>query len=154
MGNSLRTSKSLYLQTHVHRRQRMEKLKVTLLTGRTIDQGTTKEHGKLSDTYRENVAICEMDPEDLKALEIKENTNVEISTHHGAVVVKARESKRTPHPRIVYMPYGLWANMVVDPQTHGTGMPSFKGITAEIQPTPAAKVPSIPQLLKQTFRKG
>ena len=132
----------------------MAELKVTLLTGRTIDQGTTKEHGKLSDAYRENVAICEIDPADLEGLDIKENTNVRISTQHGAVVVKAKESKRSPHPGIVYMPYGLWANMVVGSQTHGTGMPSFKGITAEIQPAPAEEVPTIPQLLKQTFRRG
>jgi formylmethanofuran dehydrogenase subunit D len=132
----------------------MAKLKVTLLTGRTIDQGTTKEIGKLSDAYRENVAICEIDPKDLQGLEIKENSNVKILTQHGAVVVKAKASKRAPHPNIIYMPYGLWANVVVDPQTHGTGMPSFKGITAEIQPAPAENVSSIPELLKQTFRKG
>lgn len=131
----------------------MPKIKVTLITGRTIDQGTTKEHGKLSDEYRKNVAICEIDPNDLKKLKIKENSNVKISTKHGTVIVKAKESKRAPHPKIAYMPYGLWANIIVNPQTHGTGMPSFKGITAEIQPAPTENVPSIPQLLEQTFRK-
>jgi formylmethanofuran dehydrogenase subunit D len=132
----------------------MAKLTVTLLTGRTIDQGTTKEHGKLSNAYRENVAICEIDPEDLEGLGIEEDSNVRISTQHGAVVVKAKESKRAPHSGIVYMPYGLWANVVTDPQTHGTGMPSFKGIPAEIQPAPAENVRSIPQLLKQAFEEG
>ena len=131
----------------------MAKIKFTLLTGRTIDQGTTKEHGKLSDEYREYVAICEMDSNDLKELGVKDNSNVKVSTKHGSIVVKAKESKRAPHPKIVYMPYGLWANIVVNPKTHGTGMPSFKGITAEIQPAPKEKIPSIPQLLNQTFRK-
>ena len=131
----------------------MPQIIVTLLTGRTIDQGTTKEHGKLSDAYRENVAICEIDPTDLKELGIKENSNIKISTKHGSVIVKAKKSKRAPHPKIVYMPYGLWANIIVNPQTHGTGMPSFKGITAEIEPAPIENVPSIPQLLNQNFRK-
>lgn len=131
----------------------MPKINVTLITGRTIDQGTTKEHGKLSEEYRENVAICEIDPRDLKELSLKENYNVKISTKYGTVVVKAKESKRAPHPKIAYMPYGLWANIIVNPQTHGTGMPSFKGIKAEIQPAPTENIPSIPQLLKQTFRK-
>lgn len=132
----------------------MLKIKVTLLTGRTIDQGTSKEHGKLSNEYRENVAICEMDPDDLKELGVKENSNVKISTKHGSVVVKAKESKRAPHPRIVYMPYGLWANVLVNPRTHGTGMPSFKGIAAEIQPAPTENVPSVLQLLKQFSGKN
>ena len=131
----------------------MQKVKVTLLTGRTIDQGTTKEHGKLTEVYQENVAICEMDPNDLKKLDIKENSNIRISTKHGTIVVKAKKSKRAPHPEIVYMPYGLWANVLIDTQTHGTGMPSFKGIKAEIQSAQNENVPTILQILKETFRK-
>ena len=131
----------------------MSRIKVILLTGRTIDQGTAKEHGKLSDEYRENVAVCEMDPNDLKELDVKENSNVKVATKHGTVVVKAKESKRAPHPEIVYMPYGLWVNVIVDPQTHGTGMPSFKGIIADIQPAPTENISTLPQLLQQTFRK-
>ena len=131
----------------------MPKIQVTLLTGRTIDQGATKEHGKLSDEYRESVATCEIDPNDLKKLGIKENSNVKVSTAYGTAVVKAKQSKRAPHPKIAYMPYGLWVNAVTDPKTHGTGMPSFKGIPAEIQPAPTESILSIPQLLKQTFRK-
>ncbi len=131
----------------------MPTIKVTLISGRTIDQGTTKEHSKLSDEYRQNVATCEIDPNDLKELGVKENTHIKISTDHGTVVVKAKESKRAPHPRIAYMPYGIWANIVSNPKTHGTGMPSFKGITAEIQPAPTENVLTVPQLLKQTFKK-
>jgi len=131
----------------------MSKIEVTLITGRTIDQGTSKEHGKLSDEYRENVAICEIDPNDLEELRIKENSNIEVSTKHGSIVVKAKKSRRAPHPKIIYMPFGLWANVIVNPRTHGTGMPSFKGIPAKIQPAPTEKVLSIQQLLKQTFRK-
>lgn len=131
----------------------MPTIKVTLITGRTIDQGTTKEYGKLSDVYRENVAICEIDPDDLKELSIKESTNIKITTKHGIIIVKAKQSKRGPHRKIAYMPYGLWANIIVDPKTHGTGMPSFKGITAEIQPAPTENVPTVPQILKQTYRK-
>ena len=132
----------------------MQKVKVTLLTGRTIDQGTTKEHGKLTEVYQENVAICEMDPNDLKKLDIKENTNIRISTKYGTTVVKAKESKRAPHPEIAYMPYGLWANILIDSQTHGTGMPSFKGIKAEIQSAQNENVPTILQILKKTFGKN
>jgi len=94
-----------------------------------------------------------MDPDDLRKLGVKENSNVRVTTKQGSVVVKAKESKRGPHPKIVFMPYGIWANIIVNPRTHGTGMPSFKGISAEIQPAPTESVPSIPELLKQTYRK-
>ncbi|MCW3984824.1 MAG: molybdopterin dinucleotide-binding protein [Candidatus Bathyarchaeota archaeon] len=131
----------------------MSRLQVTLLSGRTIDQGTAKERSKLSNEYRESVAICEIDPDDLKELGVKENSNVSVTTKQGSVVVKAKKSKRGPHPKIVYMPYGIWANIIVNPRTHGTGMPSFKGIPAEIQPAPTENVPSVPELLRQVYGK-
>lgn len=131
----------------------MSKIEVTLLTGRTIDQGTSKEFGKLSREYQEAVAICELDLNDMKSLGIKENNTVKVSTEHGSVIVKAKESKRAPHPKVVYMPYGLWANMVVGSRTNGTGMPSFKGISAMVQAAPAEEVAPLPQLLKTVFRR-
>jgi formylmethanofuran dehydrogenase subunit D len=130
----------------------MQKIKVTLLSGRTIDQGVTKEHSKLSEAYHVNVAICEIDPSDLVELGVKENSTVKVSTKHGAVVVKAKVSKRAPHPKIVYMPYGFWANVIVGPETHGTGMPSYKGVAAEIQSALTEDVSSIQQLLRSIGR--
>jgi len=132
----------------------MEKIQVTLLSGRTLHQGTGKEVGKTSQEYFKNVAICEIDPEDMKTLSIREGTNVKISTEFGSVVVKATESKRAPHQQIVYMPYGPWVNTLIDFKTHGTGMPSFKGIPATIEPAaPAEPVLTLQELLKQNFRK-
>jgi formylmethanofuran dehydrogenase subunit D len=131
----------------------MPKLKVSLLTGRTIDQGKGKEMGKLSKEYSENVAICQMDPNDMKSLGIKENTNVKVTTDFGSVVLKAVKSARIPHPKVVFVPYGPWASLVVNPKTHGTGMPSLKGIPAEIEPAPEEKVLSLQNLLKE-FYKG
>lgn len=129
------------------------KLQVTLLTGRTIEQGVGKERGKSSKDYFESVAVCYMDPEDLKKLGIKEKTNILVSTTYGSVVVKAIKSLRTPHPGIVFVPYGPWANVVADPDTHGIGMPSFKGVPAEIEPAQDKPILSLEKLLKGQFRE-
>jgi formylmethanofuran dehydrogenase subunit D len=132
----------------------MGKMKVTLVSGRTINQGTGKEYGKTSQWYYESVAICEIDPEDLKELSIKDDANVRVSTEFGVVIVKAIVSKRAPHKGIIYMPCGPWVNVIVNPATHGTGMPSFKGVPAEIEPAARSDaVLTLPELLKQTFRK-
>ncbi|MEM3566173.1 MAG: molybdopterin dinucleotide binding domain-containing protein [Candidatus Bathyarchaeia archaeon] len=130
------------------------KLKVTLLTGRTIEQGAGKERGKSSKEYVESVSVCYMDPEDMKKLSIKDGTNIQVSTAFGSVVVKAKKSLRAPHPSVVFIPYGLWANVVVDPETHGIGMPSFKGIVATVEPAPDKPVMGLEELLKTVFRKG
>jgi len=131
----------------------MPKLKVSLLTGRTVDQGKGKEYGKLSEEYQQSVAICQIDPDDMKSLGIRENTNVKVITDFGSVVLKAVKSARAPHPKVVFIPYGPWASIVMNPKTHGTGMPSLKGLTAEIEPSPQEKVLDLTNLLREHFRK-
>jgi len=130
------------------------KLRVTLLTGRTIEQGVGKERGKASKEYVESVSVCFMDPEDLKRLGIKEKTNILVSTDYGSVVVKALKSLRVPHPGVIFIPYGPWANAVVNPETHSIGMPSLKGIPAEVEPAPDKPLLGLEELLKEQFRKG
>jgi len=127
-------------------------LKVSLLTGRTIDQGKGKEMGKLSKEYLESVVICQIDPKDMKFLGIKEGTNIKAITDFGSVVLRAVKSARAPHPKVAFIPYGPWASLIMNPETHGTGMPSLKGIPAEIEPAPNEKVLSLQNVLQQ-FRK-
>ena len=129
-------------------------MKVTLLTGRTIEQGVGKEHGKASEDYFESVAVCYIDPEDLRRLGIKGRTNVRVSTDYGSVVVKALKSLRGPHPGVIFIPYGVWANAVVDPKTDSIGMPSLKGIPAEIEPANDKVVYGLRELLREQFGKG
>jgi len=131
----------------------MPKLKVSLLTGRTVDQGKGKEYGKLSEEYQQSVAICQMDPDDMKLIGVKENNNVRVITDFGSVVLKAVKSASTPHPKVVFVPYGPWASIVMNPKTHGTGMPSLKGLTAEIEPAPTEKVLGLTNLLREHFKK-
>ena len=129
------------------------KLHVTLLTGRTIEQGVGKERGKTSKEYVESVSVCYIDPEDLKKLGIKEKTNILVSTDYGSVVVKAVKSLRGPHSGVVFIPYGPWANVVVSPKTHAVGMPSLKGIPAEVEPASDKPTLSLEELLKTQFGK-
>ncbi len=131
----------------------MPKLKVKLLTGRTIDQGKGKESGKLSKEYLDSVILCFIDPTDMKSLGVKEDQNVKVTTTFGSVVLKAVKSLRAPHPRVVFVPYGPWASLIMNPETHGTGMPSLKGITAEIEPASKEKVLSLQILLKEIHKE-
>ena len=129
------------------------KLKVTLLTGRTIEQGVGKERGKASEDYFESVAVCYIDPEDMKRLGIREGTNVRVSTDYGSVILKALKSPRGPHAGVVFIPYGVWANAVVSTETDSIGMPSLKGIPAEIEPAADKVVLGLSGLLKEQFGK-
>jgi formylmethanofuran dehydrogenase subunit D len=129
-------------------------LKVLLLTGRTVEQGREKERSKFSREYMESVAACYIDPDDMEGFEIRENSSIRITTSLGSVVVKARKSLRAPHVGSVFIPYGAWANLLIGSETDSVGMPSFKGVPAEIEPSPDDEVSSLEDLVKKHYRKA
>lgn len=110
-------------------------MKVKLISGRTIDQGTSKELGKTSEEYSRSIAICEMNSETLAALKINEGDHVKIKTEDGYVVLSAKKTRRTLSQGSVFVPYGAWVNVVIPSFTDSTGMPQFKGIDANIEST-------------------
>lgn len=127
-------------------------LLVSLLTGRTIDQGCGKEYGKLSKEYVENVAVCEMNSKDMEKLNIRDGDKVKVTTEFGSVTVTAKKSRRIRSPGIIFIPYGPWANLILTSDTHSTGMPLLKGVQAEVEPTDET-VLSLEDLLTQCYGK-
>ncbi len=131
----------------------MVRLKVTLLTGRSINQGVGKELSKFSKEYEESVAICELDPEDLNLLDVCGEENVRVITESGSIILKAVESRRAPHRGVAYVPYGPWANVLIGSETAGTGMPSFKGVPAEVELAGTQRVTGMRDLLLSLYGK-
>jgi len=129
------------------------KLKVTLLTGRTIEQGVGKEAGKGTQGYFESTTMCYMDEGDMKKLGIKNNTHIQVTTPNGSVVLRAVKYPRGAMPGLIFIPYGPWANAIVSNETTSIGMPSFKGTPAEVEPDPDKPVLTLKELLKKEFGK-
>ncbi len=130
----------------------MAKLKLNLITGRTIHQGVAMEGGKEKDAYTKACGIIEMDPSDLKKLGIWKGTNVRVTSQWGSVVVKAVEATQGPHPGLAYIPMGPWANSVINPRTYSTGMPTFKGVPIEVEVAMNEPVLSSIQLVQKKCR--
>jgi len=128
-------------------------LKVTLLSGRSLGQGRSKVIGKFSEEYLRNVAICELNPEDMKALGISPGQNVRITTKTGSVVVRSAVASQASQRGIVFMPYGLWVNMLIPAETRGTGMPTMKGVEAEVTAAPDEKLMDLRSLV-EALAKG
>ncbi len=131
----------------------MLSLRVTLLSGRSLSQARAKVSGKLSDKYARSVAICELDPDDMKSLGISPDQKIKVSTSTGSVVVRAVASSQAPHRGVAFIPYGPWANMVLSSETQGTGMPTFKGVEAEVTPAPNEEVLDLPHLVAEMTRR-
>jgi formylmethanofuran dehydrogenase subunit D len=119
-----------------------------LLTGRTINQGVALEGGK---TTKENVraaAICTFDKEDFKKLDCLVGTPVKVVTDHGEVMVYSTISEEGPHPGIIFIPLGPWANQVVNPDTQSCGTPTYKGIKAKVEVVKNGQVLDALELIK------
>jgi len=64
------------------------------------------------------------------------------------VVVKDLVGSQFLKRGAAFMPYGPWSEFLVDPETHGTGMPSYKGIEAKVEPAQKEKVLTIEEIVK------
>ncbi|WP_455278560.1 molybdopterin dinucleotide binding domain-containing protein [[Eubacterium] cellulosolvens] len=131
----------------------MKKIQVILLTGRSLSQGREKEQGKLSESYFQSVACCEINGEDIKDIGSDYGENVRIGTKYGSIVLKAVTPKQTLERGIVFIPYGLWATQVSGSETDGTGMPSYKGVSATLESAKKEKVLTVEQLVKKSFSR-
>jgi len=104
-----------------------------LLTGRTINQGVALEGGKVSKENVRAAGICSFDRDDFKKLDCLVGTPVKITTDFGEVIVYSTISDEGPHPGILFVPMGPWANQLVNPDSQGCGTPTFKGMKAKVE---------------------
>ncbi len=130
-----------------------QKLQLTLITGRTIDQGVGKELGKGSKEYYETAALCYLDPTDMSKLSIKDGAHVEVISKFGQVTIKAEKFPRGVHPGLIFIPCGLWANAVCGDDTYSMGMPLFKGFPVEVQAAADKPILTLNELLKEEYGK-
>jgi formylmethanofuran dehydrogenase subunit D len=128
-----------------------QKLRATLITGRTIDQGVGKEMGKGSKEYFDSAALCFIDESDMKKLGVKSRANVKVTSKYGSVIVKAAKNPYGSNPGLVFIPCGLWANAVCGDETFGMGMPLFKGFQVEVEPAPNQAILTLDELLKEEY---
>ena len=108
-------------------------LEATLISGRTAYQGAHLE-AKTHKEYFDACAYCELNSSDLSKLGVSDGDSLKVKTAFGDVVVFAKTCDGNPD-NLAFIPMGPWANAVLSPDTHGCGMPGFKGVPSQIEPT-------------------
>jgi formylmethanofuran dehydrogenase subunit D len=131
-----------------------QKLRATLITGRTIEQGVGKELGKGSVEYYDSCAVCFFDKSDMLKLGIKNGSVVKVTSKFGSVIVKAQKYPWGTNPGMVFIPCGSWANVICGDDTYSMGMPLFKGFPVEVESAPNEPVLTLEQLLMQQFGRN
>ena len=110
----------------------VSELSVILITGRTVKQGVGLVSGKNTQAYIEEVSTVEVSKADLQKMGLQKGDKVILRSKAGSIDAKCREAQ-IPEG-LVFMPYGSWCNVLIDTETHGTGMPDSKGFTVTIEP--------------------
>ncbi len=108
-------------------------MKFILNTGRTVTQGRHVEH-KYHQGYFEETSSCFIHPLDLMDLDLEDGEHVEVVSEWGSVVLRA-VSCEDLRKGMIFVPLGPFANHIIPPRTHSTGMPDFKNITVELART-------------------
>jgi len=103
-----------------------------LITGRTVKQAAGLHKGKESEAYRRATELVEMNSDDMARLGIGEGQVIRLRSSAGQVEMPAHSG--TVPSKMIFVPMGPGANSLIGPETEGTGMPSFKGLTVEIEP--------------------
>lgn len=108
---------------------------MTLIAGRSSQQGTSLNAGKLGDEYLQVTTTLEMNLDDMARLGLREGDQVRLRTEVGEVVVHCKGRKAADLPAgMLFLPYGPASSRLMAGDTAGTGMPISKHLDVEVEP--------------------
>ncbi|MGD6806623.1 MAG: hypothetical protein ACQCN4_06655 [Candidatus Bathyarchaeia archaeon] len=96
-----------------------QKLRATLITGRTIEQGVGKEMGKGSIEYFDNCAVCILDKSDMVKLGVKNGSTVPFFKGFPVEIEPAPNERHVERYTEGYPQYNLGENTALDLLKHG-----------------------------------
>jgi formylmethanofuran dehydrogenase subunit D len=105
-----------------------------LIPGRTSRQGTGISEGKFGENYQNETSVLQVTPADMQRLGLNEGDRVRLTSETGAVDVAIKPSKGDElPPGLLFIPYGDVSSRLMAGDTHGSGMPTSKGIDVTLE---------------------
>src|SRR4030095_8263117 len=106
-----------------------------LIPGRTSKQGCGVSEGKFDAVYQHEISTLQVAPPDMKRLGLVNGSRVRVTTESAGqieVAVAAAAGDELP-PGLLFIAYGDLASMLMDGDTHGSGMPTSKGFDVTLE---------------------
>ena len=105
-----------------------------LSTGRTSRQGCGVSEGKFGKTYQEETHVLQVAPEDMRRLGLAEGDKVRLTNETGRFEVAVKAAKGDELPTgMLFIAYGELSSRLMDGDTHGSGMPTSKGLDVQLE---------------------
>ncbi|HHY39097.1 MAG TPA: formylmethanofuran dehydrogenase [Clostridia bacterium] len=114
-----------------HCNEHTKSIRIVLITGRTIAQGSFAGHGKGWFDYTREVSTIVLSEEDMQSLKVSPGQAVRVKGQRGEAICIC---KKGDLPQGVgFLPYGRTANILAGSDTAATGMPIYKGLVVAVE---------------------
>lgn len=105
-----------------------------LIPGRTSKQGVGISEGKFKEGYRSETSTLQVAPQDMQRLGLKDGSLVRLTSEWGQIEVAVVASKGDElPPGLLFIAYGDLSSRLMGGDTHGSGMPTSKGLDVELE---------------------
>ncbi len=105
-----------------------------LIPGRTSKQGAGISEGKFLENYLSETSVLQVAPDDMQRLNLNAGDVVRLASDFGEVEVPIKPSKGDElPPGLLFIAYGDVSSQLMGGDTHGTGMPTSKGIDVTLE---------------------
>ena len=105
-----------------------------LIPGRTSKQGAGISEGKYEENYLSEINTLQVNPEDMARLGLKPGNRVRLTSEAGQIEIAVKESPKDELPSgLLFLAYGDMSSQLMGADTHGSGMPTSKGIDVELE---------------------
>ncbi len=104
-----------------------------LIPGRTSKQGCGISEGKYGENYQSEVNTLQVSPSDMERLALSDGDRVRLKGEHGEIDVAIKAAKKGELPSgMLFIAYGDMSSRLMGGDTHGSGMPTSKGLDVEL----------------------
>jgi formylmethanofuran dehydrogenase subunit D len=105
-----------------------------LIPGRTSKQGCGISEGKFTEGYQSETTVLQVCPADMQRLGLLEGDRVRLASESGTieVAITAAKGDELP-PGVLFIAYGDLSSRLMGGDTHGSGMPTSKGLDVTLE---------------------
>jgi len=105
-----------------------------LIPGRTSKQGCGISEGKFTEGYLSETHVLQVAPQDMQRLQLSEGQIVRLRSENGQidVPITAAKGDELP-PGLLFIAYGNLSSQLMGGETHGSGMPTSKGLDVTME---------------------
>jgi formylmethanofuran dehydrogenase subunit D len=105
-----------------------------LIPGRTSKQGCGISEGKFSKSYQTETTTLQVSAQDMQRLGLADGDRVRLASETGTVdvAVVAAKGDELP-PGVLFIAYGDLSSRLMGGDTHGSGMPTSKGLDVTME---------------------